>query len=75
MLDFLEKFYHPSLVLKHTEKSFFNIIDKLAQKRGVHTSARISTYLIHCLKIYYQHDLKIHLPNLSLNYVSKFPII
>jgi len=45
MLDILEKFYHPSLVLKHTEKSFFNIIDKLAQKRGVHTSARISSYL------------------------------
>lgn len=45
MLDILEKFYHPSLVLNYTEKSFFNIIDKLAQKRGVRTSARISTYL------------------------------
>ena len=45
MLDVLEKFYHPSLIIKHTEKSFFNIIDKLAQKRGVRTSARISTYL------------------------------
>lgn len=45
MLDILEKFFHPSLVLKYTEKSFFNIINKLAQKRGVRTSARISTYL------------------------------
>ena len=45
MLDILEKFYHPSLVLKHSEKSFSAIIDKLAQKRGVRTSARISTYL------------------------------
>lgn len=45
MFDILEKFYHPSLVLKYTEKSFFNIVDKLAQKRGVRTSARISTYL------------------------------
>ena len=26
MLDILEKFFHPSLVLKYTEKSFFNII-------------------------------------------------
>lgn len=45
MLDILEKFYHPSLILKNTEKSFFNIVNKLAQKRGVRTSARISTYL------------------------------
>lgn len=45
MLDILEKFYHPSLVLKYSENSFFTIIDKLAQKRGVRTSARISTYL------------------------------
>ena len=45
MLDILEKFYHPSFVLKYTEESFFSIIDKLAQKRGVRTSARISTYL------------------------------
>lgn len=44
-LDILEKFYHPSLVLKHTEPSFSNIINKLAQKRGVRTSARISSYL------------------------------
>ena len=45
MLDILEKFYHPSLILKHTEKYFSSTIDKLAQKRGVRTSARISTYL------------------------------
>ena len=45
MLDILERFYHPSLVLKYTENSFFNIVSKLAQKRGVRTSARISTYL------------------------------
>lgn len=45
MLDILERFYHPSLVLKYTEKAFFNIIDKLAKKRGVRTSARISNYL------------------------------
>ena len=45
MLDILEKFYHPSLVLKHTEKYFSSTIDKLAQKRGVRTSARISKYL------------------------------
>ena len=45
MLDILEWFYHPSLVLKYTENSFFNIVSKLAQKRGVRTSARISTYL------------------------------
>ena len=29
MLDILEKFYHPSLVLKHTENSFFNIGDRI----------------------------------------------
>ena len=45
MLDILEKFYHPSLILKHTEKYFSSTIDKLAQKRGVRTSARISKYL------------------------------
>ena len=45
MLDILERFYHPSLVLKYSENSFFNIVSKLAQKRGVRTSARISTYL------------------------------
>lgn len=45
MLDILERFYHPSLVLKYSENSFFNIVCKLAQKRGVRTSARISTYL------------------------------
>lgn len=44
-LDILEKFYHPSFVLKHTEDSFCTIITKLAQKRGVRTSARISSYL------------------------------
>ena len=45
MLDVLEKFYHPSLVLKHTESSFSNLITKLAQKRGVRTSARIASTL------------------------------
>lgn len=47
MLDILEKFYHPSLVLKYNETSFYNIIDKLAKKRNVRicTSARISSYL------------------------------
>jgi len=45
MLDIFEKFYHPTLILKHTERSFYNIINKMAQKRGVRTSERIATYL------------------------------
>lgn len=51
MLDILEKFYLPSLVLKHIEKSFFNIIDKLAKKK---LCIRVQEYphiYIHCLKI------------------------
>ena len=45
MLDILEKFYHPSLVLKYSEKTFFNLIFKMAQKRGVRTSAKIASFL------------------------------
>lgn len=45
MLDLLEKFYHPSLISNLSENDFFNEVDKIAQKRGLHTSARISSYL------------------------------
>lgn len=45
MLDVLEKFYHPSLITKLSETSFFSKIEKMAQKRGLRTSARIASAL------------------------------
>lgn len=45
MLDILEEFYHPSLILKYTKEDFFKKIFNLAQKRRVRTSVKISTYL------------------------------
>jgi transposase len=45
MLDVLEQFYHPSLINKLTESSFVFKIQKLAQKRGLRTGARIATQL------------------------------
>ena len=45
MLDLLEVFYHPSLITKLTEQSFIFRVEKIAQKRGLRTSARIASTL------------------------------
>lgn len=45
MLDILEVFYHPSLITKLSEQSFLFKVEKIAQKRGLRTSARIASTL------------------------------
>lgn len=45
MLDVLEVFYHPSLITKLNEDSFYSKIEKMAQKRGLRTSSRIASTL------------------------------
>jgi len=45
MLDILERYPHPSLVLKKSEKSFLQDIEKIAKKRGHRIGFKIATNL------------------------------